>query len=128
MSEDDYKYRAAIIIPMSYQEDANQLAKLIGPGGDAELLTFTTDLYSSDGEEPATHVACNTQLTENGRVAVLQAFNSEAYEDAMLRLVNDPASPHPDSTEEEFVGYPERGILTGLVSDNNLVKISQDMI
>lgn len=62
-------HRYHLIVPAAAREAAQSLCAAIGPGGEAERMSFDCAL-SPSGELPATHFAASGQLTEAMRQAL----------------------------------------------------------
>lgn len=62
-------FRMHVIVPAYARTAANGLAAQVGPGGAAELQTFSVPL-SASGEAPATHYGCSTLATQAIRAAL----------------------------------------------------------
>ena len=68
--------RCFIFIPLAKIDEANDLAVLIADGDQEQRRTFGTLRLSPTGEEPATHTACDIELSPEKAEAAREAVAS----------------------------------------------------
>jgi hypothetical protein len=73
-----YTHRYIIIVEWGKLTPANAAAKAYDPDTGGEY-TFGNVRLSADGNEPATHSACNTLATDSMKTQILDAFTNVPF-------------------------------------------------